>query len=267
MNNQDLKKIYLIREVLKDSGYFDIERISNEIYQYSNERHIPLEDIFSQIRLNKPWEYIKGEVEFYGNIFKINQNTLIPRIETEELVDITKEEIKKYSPSLVIDLGTGSGCILLSLARDFKDTDMKFLGIDISKKTLKVAKKNSRHLKLKNISFKKGNLLKDINIKDTYCIVANLPYIPTEKYLKLDMSVKDYEPRMALEGGEDGLKLYENLFKQISQKENKPVFLAIEFEPSTKWNLENIIKEYFSKTEYTFKKDFREKERFLIIYF
>lgn len=267
MNNQDLKKIYIIREVLKDSGYFDIERISNEIYQYSNEKHIPLEDIFSQIKSNKPWEYIKGEVEFYGNIFRITQDTLIPRIETEELVDITKEEIRRFSPSLVIDLGTGSGCILLSLAKDFKDTNIKFLGIDISTKALKIAKKNSRHMKLKNTSFKIGNLLKNTNIKDSYCIIANLPYIPTDRYLELDESVREYEPRMALDGGEDGLRLYEDLFKQISQKKNKPVFLAIEFEPFTKNSLENITKEYFKNSEYTFKKDFREKERFLVIYF
>ena len=270
MNNDDLKQISIIRNTLEKAGYLDIQRISNEILQYSNTNNIPLEEILDQIKKGKPWEYICEEVEFCGNTFKVSQNTLIPRIETEELVNITKEEINKLSPTLVIDIGTGSGCILLSLAKSFEKSDIKFIGTDISKKALKIAKENKDILNIKNVSFEISNLLEKVKTIDTnkekYGIVTNLPYIPTEQYKQLDPSVKKYEPRIALDGGINGLDLYNNLFEQISKRE-KPIFLTIEFEPDTKKDLEKMLKEYFPRSKYIFKKDFREKERFVVITF
>ncbi len=267
MNNPDLKKIYLIQQVLRDSGYFDIDRISNDIYEYSNKRNVPLKGILKDIKTGKPWEYIKKETEFCGNTFKINENILIPRIETEELVEMAKIEIIQHSPALVVDIGTGSGCIILSLADYFKDTDILFLGTDISKEAINTAKINKRNLKLKNIHFKNTDLLKGVNTTNRYCIIANLPYIPTDIYLKLEKSVKDYEPRLALDGGEDGLRIYENLFKQISDRKKKPLFLMVEFEPSTKRNFIKLLNKYFPNQRYVFKKDFRSQERFLICFF
>lgn len=267
MNNSDLKKIYHISKILKDSGYHDTDRISSEIYEYSNSSNISLKDILKDIESGKPWEYIKGKTEFYGNIFKVTKHTLIPRIETEELVEIAKKKIKQYSPTLVIDTGTGSGCIILSLAEYFKNTDIRFLGTDISREAINIAKVNKRNLKLKNIYFKNTDLLKGVNTTDEYCIIANLPYIPADMYSKLDKSVKDYEPRIALDGGEDGLRIYENLFKQIFYRKKRPVFLTIEFEPSTKKNLLKLLNKYFPGQRYVFKKDFRSKERFLICFF
>jgi len=270
MSNEDLKKIYILRGILKEKEYSDIQRISNEILQYSKTKNIPLKDILIEIKKDKPWEYIRNEVEFCGNTFKISQDTLIPRIETEELVDIAKEEINKFSPTLVIDIGTGSGCILLSLAKYFKTSNIKFLGTDISRKAIKIAKKNKILLNIKNVSFEILDLLEKVSTIDTnkekYCIVTNLPYIPTKQYQNLDLSVKKYEPRIALDGGENGLDLYSELFKQISQRE-KPLSLTMEFEPSTKKDLTKILKDYFPKSRYIFKKDFREKERFLVINF
>ena len=267
MSNDDLKQIYTIRETLKEAQYPDIQRISNEILQYSRTKNIPLNDILSEIQEGKPWEYIHGKVEFYGNTLKVSKDTLIPRIETEKLVNIAKEEINKSSPTLVIDIGTGSGCILLSLAKYFQNSSIKFLGTDISKKGLEIAKENKRNLKLKNTSFEISNLLEKIPTeKEKYCIVTNLPYIPSKQYLELDPSVKDYEPRIALDGGENGLELYNELFKQISKRE-KPVFLTMEFEPSTKKDLERILKRYFPDSKYLFKKDFRDRDRFVIVTF
>jgi release factor glutamine methyltransferase len=270
MSNDDLKQISTIRNTLSKTGYSDIQRISNEILQYSNTNHIPLQDILYQIKKGKPWEYIHGEVEFCGNTFKVSKDTLIPRIETEELVDITKKEINKFSPTLVIDIGTGSGCILLSLAKSFEKSDIKFLGTDISKKALKIAKENKNTFNIKNVSFKISNLLEKVRVintnKEKYGIVANLPYIPTKQYKQLDPSVKDYEPRIALDGGANGLELYNQLFEQILKRE-KPLFLTMEFEPSTKKDLERMLKEYFPKSKCIFKKDFREKERFVVITF
>ena len=271
MNNEQLKQISFISNVLEKNGYFDIQRIAKEILLYSQKEDIQLEGILKEIEKGTPWEYICQRTEFYGNIFKVSKDTLIPRIETEQLVDIVKEKILETSPTLVIDIGTGTGCIILSLAKEFKGSDIRFLGTDISKKALEIAKKNMNSLSSlslisKNTSFQLSNLLENIPTNEKYCIVANLPYIPTNQYLELDKSVKDYEPQIALDGGENGLEIYEKLFKQILEKE-KPLFLAIEFEPSTREELEKIVKEYFQDTKYVFKKDFREKERFLVIEF
>jgi len=266
MNNEDLKKIYSIQKILEKNCYKDIQRISKEVLTYSTKNNIPLEKIFKEIQTGKPWEYIQGFTEFCNYNFKVTKDTLIPRIETENLVNITKEEIKKFQPTLVIDIGTGTGCIVISLAKIFKDLDIKFLATDISKKALKVAKYNAKSLKAKNISFKKYNLIKDISPKEKFCVVTNLPYIPTKQYEGLDISVKDFEPKLALEGGENGLELYEELFKQVSCLENKPLFISFEFEPSTEKDLEKLVEKYFKNSNYTFKTDCFNKERFLVIY-
>jgi release factor glutamine methyltransferase len=266
MNNEDLKKIYSIQKILEKNGYKDIQRISKEVVTYSTKNNIPLDKIFKAIQTGKPWEHIQGFTEFCNYNFKVTKDTLIPRIETEELVNITKEEIDKLHPTLVIDVGTGTGCIAIALAKIFEDSNIKFLATDISKKALKVAKYNARNLKAKNISFKKNNLIKDISPKEKFCIVTNLPYIPTVQYESLDTSVKNFEPKLALEGGENGLDLYEELFKQVSYLENKPLFISLEFEPSTKKDLKKLVERYFEDSNYTFKKDCFNKERFVVIY-
>ena len=90
--NNNLKDIFHIQEVLKASGYYDISRIAQEIYDYSVESSTPLKSILKRISDNEPWEYIKGECELRGEIFKVNTSTLIPRIESEQIIDILKDK-------------------------------------------------------------------------------------------------------------------------------------------------------------------------------
>ena len=153
---------------------------------------------------NEPIAYILREKEFWSKNFFVSSDTLIPRPETElmveKLVQIYKE--KKIS---VLDIGTGSGCILISLLSELKNS--KGVGIDISKKALIIAKKNSVKHKIQNkIKFLNKSLDSKFNRKFDL-IVSNPPYIRSNEIKYLNDDIKKYEPRIALDGGNDGLDL------------------------------------------------------------
>jgi len=262
--SENLKELYQIQKVLKDSGYNDTSRISKEIQEYCERKTISPTLVLKRISTGEPWDYIRGESEFYGNRFYLNRKTLIPRPETEQMVDITISFLKR-NPNYknIVDVGTGSGCIIISLAKvigDKKKTD--FIGIDIDKDALQVAKENSLvHKVNEKVSFLRGNLLKGFELKDETLIIANLPYIPKEIYKKLDRSVVNFEPRRALLGGKDGLKYYKELISQIKKARKKDVSLLIEIEPSTLKNLRGILDNY----EVHVIKDYRGLNRFVLV--
>lgn len=174
---------------------------------------------------SKPSQYIKGWVEFYKLKFKVTPDTLIPRPETELLVDEVLKCIKYHVSSikgkdiLILDVGTGAGNIAISIAKNAKD--VQIIATDISHAALKIAQKNSKLHGVENrIKFIHSNLLENPIIHDTrytiLIIVTNLPYIPTDRIAYLDSSVKDFEPHVALDGGNDGFGLYRKLFQQLS---------------------------------------------------
>lgn len=181
----------------------------------------------------KPNQYIKGFVEFYKLKFKVDDSVLIPRPETELLVDeilhyviATPDLIRGKQSLTLLDIGCGSGNIAISVAKN--SSNVKILASDISSKALKVAKQNAKlHGVEKQITFIKSNLLltlsnqyveRSFKLLNNLVIVANLPYIPSSRIPTLDSSVKDFEPHLALDGGEDGFELYRKLFAQIKKK-------------------------------------------------
>ena len=255
----NLKEIFRIQNVLKESGYFDISRIAKEIYEYSTLNNIPLDSILERISNQEPWEYIRGFTEFRGKNFLVTKDTLIPRIESEQLVDIAMDLIEKKDIKKVIDVGTGSGCLIISIAEEVNKDDIEYIGVDISKEALKVAEKNDRKNK---VIFKQQDLINENDLEDSTLIVANLPYIPTGMYEKLERSVKDFEPKLALDGGEDGLLYYKKLVELITNSEKK-ILLLIEIEPST---LEDL-KRYLEDTPIKIFRDYRSKERFVLLHF
>jgi release factor glutamine methyltransferase len=264
---KNLKDIYHIQKVLKSNAYFDLSRISKEILEYCEENDIKLPTVLERIESGEPWEYIRGVSSFYGYDFLVDRNTLIPRVETEELVSIVLDLLSKNPPfKHVIDVGTGSGCIIISIAKNLrKEKDIKFTGVDISEKALKTAKRNALlHKVNKKVSFLKGNLLEHLNIDSPTLVIANLPYIPTDMYNKLDRSVKEFEPGQALDGGEDGLKYYKELLEQLKkiEVEGKKLTLVIEVEPSTLGN----VKQLFNNYKYQILSDFRGLNRFVLIH-
>ncbi|MEX0616906.1 MAG: peptide chain release factor N(5)-glutamine methyltransferase [Candidatus Woykebacteria bacterium] len=162
----------------------------------------------------EPLAYILGYKEFYGLKFYVDKRVLIPRQETEELIEKVFNWIKKKNltaPS-ICEVGTGSGCIAVTLAK--LAPSAKIYAIDIDKHALEVAKKNAKlHGVSEKITFLQGDLLTPLSEK-VDLIVANLPYIPTKKISSLQGELRDWEPRVALDGGTDGKELYLKLFKQ-----------------------------------------------------
>lgn len=254
--NNDLSLLYKIQSVLKDTGYNDISRISQEVLEYIKSGTASEEETFERLLSKEPWEYISGKTEFRGHNFIVNRDVLIPRIETEQIVDIAKEKLSGIKN--IVDIGTGSGCIAISLAKELENT-LPIYAIDISKKALYIAQDNT---KLNNVEeriiFKQNNLLKGLAFESPTLYIANLPYIPTNMYNKLDSSVHDFEPKLALEAGDDGLKYYRELFAQIPKGNN---ILIVEIEPST---IENITK---IKMPTKVINDFRGFDRFLLFDF
>lgn len=254
--NNGLSLLYKIQSVLKDSGYHDISRISQEVLAYIQANKIAPREIFKRLLSSEPWEYISGETEFRGYKFNVNSNVLIPRIETEQLVDIAKKNLEGIKN--IVDIGTGSGCIAISFAKELNN-NIPIYALDISKDALDLAQDNARLNNVeKQIIFKKNHLLEDLKFESPTLYIANLPYIPTDMYNKLDRSVHDFEPKLALEAGKDGLRYYKQILKQIPKVNN---VLIIEIEPST---LEDI-KKIQQPTEII--KDYRGLDRFLLFNF
>jgi len=265
--NNELQIIFQIQEALKDSGYYDISRVAKDILEYTQTHSLPLDPILERIRNNEPWEYIKSEGEFRNTDFKLNSHTLIPRIETEIMVDIAKQELLK-SPTPytdIVDVGTGSGCIIISLVRELLEKPQNqsekytYQATDISDDALDIARENESNILDKSvIQFSQTDLIESLTFeKNNFCMVlANLPYIPTQQYLGLDKSVVNFEPRTALDGGEDGIQYYEKLLAQIEEKKIKGCAI-FEIEPST---LE-LFKPLYPKVI----KDQYGKDRFILI--
>lgn len=186
------------------------------------------------LETDKPIEYITGFAEFRGNNFIVNKHTLIPRVETEELVDIAIEHLPKLTNKITFaDIGTGSGAIGISFAIKLENLNLSYSGVlsDISKDALDAAKRNLNTLLPKaDIELINSDLFSDFSQKKFDIIFANLPYIPSSRVLHLESSVKDYEPLVALDGGTDGLEIIRKFFNQAESffKENGLVLLEVD---------------------------------------
>lgn len=250
-------------------------------------------------RQNWPIAYLIGVKEFYGLDFKVNPAVLTPRPETEmmveDIVEIAKDSkaIEKtsnskktsWSPSLkpiIIDLGTGSGAIVISIAKELKRLApsvyrrAEFLAVDISAPALKMAKKNAAHHGLaKKIKFYRGNLLSPLKLgrrdlsKSEIIIAANLPYL-TPTQIKKSPSIRR-EPRLALDGGADGLKYYRELFKQLSAltivKNTKSypigdIRVICEIDDSQAKKIKALAKKNIPQIAYKVARDLSGKKRF-----
>ncbi len=172
---------------------------------------------------NAPVEHITGKAEFCGLVFSVTENVLIPRIETEELVEKVVAACRTFSgPGAVriVDVGTGSGAIAISVASKLATLGLAhtITATDISRSALEIAEANAATLlpDPTTITFLHSDLLSDVPT-DQDIIVANLPYIPTARIATLDKSVFEHEPHLALDGGPDGLYLIRLLLDQATQ--------------------------------------------------
>ena len=208
---------------------------------------------------NYPVQYIVGNVDFYGYTYKVTKDTLIPRFETEELVENTIKFIKEKFNTLVdiLDIGTGTGCIGITLKQELKDTNVTIS--DISKKALKVAKYNKKNL---DINIIHSNLLS--NIHDKYdVIISNPPYISYDEKI-MDL-VKNNEPHLALYADNNGLYCYEEILKTCKKNLKENFLIAFEIGETQKEAITHLAHKYLDNIEVICKKDMQERDRMLFI--
>ncbi len=265
---QKLKQLFQIQQIVKQSGYPDYIRISNEIYEFCDGDDLQITKVLERIKSDEPWEYIRGYTEFYGYEFTVNSSTLIPRIETEQLIDIACSLVMDRNIQNVMDVGTGSGNIVISLCKTLKEKypekKIKYTATDINKDALEIAKSNSERNGVEDmINFVQTDLVDGVNIEENTLVIANLPYIPTDIYKNLCPSVINFEPRTALDGGIDGIKYYKELITTLSKKypKTKNITLLIEIDPSITKQLHT-----FYQGEIHVIKDQNNLDRFALIY-
>ena len=215
----------------------------------------------------KPIQYIKGVENFFGRDFKVNEDVLIPRYETEELVENILYRIDDYfaeSQSITLcDVGTGSGAIATSLA--LEEPRLKVFATDISLKAVTVAKDNAKNLGA-NIEFMVGDMLEPLleNEIKVDIFVSNPPYIPQEQ--EIEAMVKDNEPHVALFGGNDGLYFYRKIFQGVEPLLQERALLAFEMGFDQRELMEAALQEYFPNDPHEIIKDINGKDRMLFIY-
>ncbi len=214
-----------------------------------------------QLEQGIPIQYIIGNVDFYGNIIKVNKNVLIPRFETELLVDKTINKIKKYFSNQkidILDLGTGSGCIAISLK---KEINSNVDALDISKEALEIAKQNAIDNKV-NISFinKDMTTYKD---KKYDVIISNPPYIRYDEEI-MDI-VKNNEPHLALYAQDNGLYFYKKILENISYITKDKYLICFEIGYSQSTDIVDIANKYLTNIDISIEKDYSNRDRFIFI--
>ena len=275
----------LLARILKCSREYLITHFDKNL---NNQKIKLFEKYISRRVKGEPIAYITGHKEFYGLDFFVNKNVLVPRPETELMVDeVLKHVTHSTQHTTIIDIGTGSGCIIITLAKKLKElssetselSSFNFFATDISSKALYIAKKNAKSRGVnKNIKFLCGNLLEPIlnnpknlkhlnNPQNPIIITANLPYL-TPAQIKNSPTIQK-EPKLALTASNDGLKYYRELFNQINSinlSACPQITLYLEIDPSQKTNISKLIKQKFPQAKFQIKKDLRGHDRLVKIF-
>lgn len=207
----------------------------------------------------KPVQYVIGNVDFYGNIIDVNENVLIPRFETERLVELTIEKVKDMTKNpVILDIGTGSGCIAIALK---KELDCEVDAIDISDEALKVAKNNALKNDVK-ITFYKSNVLRNVS-KKFDVIISNPPYIREDEEI-MDV-VKNNEPHIALYAPNNGLYFYEEILKNCIYNLKEKYLIAFEIGYEQKDSIIELANKYLDNINIETYKDYSDKDRYIFI--
>lgn len=219
-----------------------------------------IEDAYKLLEDGLPVQYIVGEVDFYGNIFKVNKNVLIPRFETEQLIELTMEYISDKFDGVVdiLDIGTGSGCIAITLK---KNINCNVDAVDISTYALKVAEYNKK-LNNVDINLFKSDMLSNVS-KKYDVIISNPPYIGREE--DIEGIVEKNEPHIALYADNDGLYYYEEILKNCKKNLRDNFIIAFEIGKSQGKLVKNLALKYLDNIDVFIKKDLNNLDRFVII--
>ena len=260
-DKEDSSVILLLTHTLNINTARLYTNLDNEI---TNDEIEKFNTLFNEyLYNNKPIQYLMGYVCFYGYNFIVNENVLIPRFETEELVEQALYRYDRYFKGQkinVADIATGSGCIGISLK--LEEPNMNVTLTDISLEALEVAKENSKKLHA-DVEILQGDMVKPLT-KKYDMIISNPPYIPdNEEVMSL---VKDNEPNIALFGGNDGLKFYNVILRDISRVINDRAIIGFEHGYNKNNEIEALAKHYFPDCRVEHIKDMEQKDRMTFIY-
>lgn len=235
----------------------ELEYLKKYLHEEDN-----LEEAIKRLENGEPVQYIVGDVDFYGNIIKVNKNVLIPRRETEELVEKTVNYIKKYINKQsvdILDIGTGSGCIPISIAKLVPNSNVS--AVDISPEALEVAKENAK-INNVDINFIQSDLFANVN-QNFDCIISNPPYIRRDEEI-MDI-VKNNEPHLALYADDEGLYFYKEIIKSASKFLNEKFVIGFEIGEEQGNDIVNIAKNEFPNAKVILEKDLQHLDRFVFI--
>lgn len=275
------KLIYLYKDALCKKG-IDMQVARAFLFELCNEKGIDLymeldndvdievagkfESGIKRILQDEPMYYVLGYCYFWGYKLKVDENVLIPRFETEELVghilSFCDQDFKDREVIKAVDIGTGSGAIAIALKKE--EPKFSLIATDISKEALDVARYNAKENDV-DIKFMCGDMLKPLieeGIK-VDVLISNPPYIPSEE--EMETSVVDYEPHVALFGGKDGLEYYRMIFKDAKKVLNDRFMMAFEIGYDQKEALTKEAKKYFIDEEISVIKDINGKDRMMFI--
>lgn len=247
------------------SEYIDLPHAKMQLFgdtvYVKDPAHLKIITGFQRLKKHEPLQYILGRTEFFGCQICVNPTVLIPRQETEILVEIVHQEMKRRRLSTVLDLCTGSGCIGIALKK-FHPA-VKVILSDISRDALLTAMQNAR-LNRVNVEIRTGDLLNPIGDREVDMVICNPPYIATEEYHCLAPSVRDYEPRIALEGGKTGLEFYVRLADDLPRVMKKGGVVFLEIAHHQKLALMNLYSEKgWRRVECI--KDWSGHDRFMVL--
>ena len=218
------------------------------------------EEALNKLKTGYPVQYIIGNVEFYGNIIEVDENVLIPRFETEYLIEKTLKYLKKMNKSKpnVLEIGTGSGCISIALQ---KELNTSILAIDISEKAIEIAKRNAKNNKV-NINFFEKDL-HNFNTNEQFdLIISNPPYVPYGS--EVDRKTI-HEPQNAIFADEEGIHFYKVILENLHQNLNKEYLIAFEIGDKEGNKIEKIAKIYLPNAYIKIEKDYSNLERYVFI--
>ena len=236
-NNFDTYSLDVEVLLMNVTGFSKTQLYLNTDYTLKTEEYEKFKKFFNRRLKNEPIAYIIEKCEFMGMDFLLNNHTLIPRPDTEILVEKAIEIINKNNFNNALDIGTGSGAIAISLA---KYCNINVTALDINNEAIEMAKKNASMNKVKNIEFIQSDIFEKINNKYDI-IVSNPPYIKTEDIKTLEKNVKDYEPILALDGGKSGLIFYEKITNNAIKYLNKNGYLMFEIGYDQAKDVKNIM--------------------------
>ena len=229
---------------------------AKEISGSKSDYHSSYTELLSRRLNGEPLQYIEEYIPFYSIQINVDQRCLIPRPETEFLIELIKNN--SDNPKKILDVGTGTGCIALMLKKLYPESTVD--ACDISLEALDLAKENAAINNLE-INLFQSDLLSDVEEVDYDIIVANLPYIPTETLTSLESEVVDYEPLLALDGGVDGLLYINRLIKEIEEKVIKNLTLFLEVDTSHATTVLNNLSHW---KQVELEKDLVERDRYII---